>query len=82
MKKPQLLRVVEAYKTIHRVEKFTEQLYMKTKFNHIAVHKNNMRDREARSVTKEGVKYLRALLDDAKLRKELQKELTGEGRHE
>ncbi|WP_446470608.1 hypothetical protein [Xenorhabdus stockiae] len=55
---------------------------MKTKFNHIAVHKNNMRDREARSVTKEGVKRLRALLDDAKLRKELRKEQTGDDRHE
>ncbi|PHM52514.1 hypothetical protein Xekk_03191 [Xenorhabdus sp. KK7.4] len=55
---------------------------MKTKFNHIAVHKNNMRDREARSVTKEGVKHLRALLDDAKLRKELRKELVGDDRHE
>ncbi|QTL40573.1 hypothetical protein ACNFJN_04520 [Xenorhabdus budapestensis] len=55
---------------------------MKTKFNHIAVHKNNMRDQEARSVSKEGVKKLRDLLEDAKLRKEFRKELTGDDRHE
>ncbi|MCC8366579.1 MULTISPECIES: hypothetical protein [Xenorhabdus] len=55
---------------------------MKTEFNHSAVHKNNLRDKAARSVTKEGVKKLRDALEDAKLRKEHREELTGEDRHE
>ncbi|MBD2815948.1 hypothetical protein ID850_14510 [Xenorhabdus sp. Flor] len=54
---------------------------MKPKFNHSAVHKNNMRDREARSVSQEGAKKLRSLWEEAKLRKEHREELMGE-RHE
>ncbi|MBC8947270.1 hypothetical protein [Xenorhabdus indica] len=55
---------------------------MKYQFNHSAVHKNNLREREARSVSKEGVKKLRGALEDAKLRKEHREELNGVGRHE
>ncbi|MDC9591442.1 hypothetical protein PSI23_19685 [Xenorhabdus sp. XENO-10] len=55
---------------------------MKTKFNHTAVHKNNMRDRLARSVTEDGAKKLRDALEDAKLRLAHREELTGGTRHE
>ncbi|MBE8597877.1 hypothetical protein [Xenorhabdus sp. BG5] len=53
---------------------------MKTQFNHSAVHKNNMRDRLARSVTEDGAKKLREALEDAKLRLE-HHELTGGSQH-
>ncbi|BET97765.1 hypothetical protein [Xenorhabdus taiwanensis] len=55
---------------------------MKNKFNHSAVHKNNMRDRLARSITEDGAKKLRDALEDAKLRKEHREELAGDDRHE
>ncbi|WP_416778306.1 hypothetical protein ACNFJN_08915 [Xenorhabdus budapestensis] len=55
---------------------------MKNRFNHSDVHKNNLRDREARSVSKEGVKKLRGALEEAKLRKEHREELIGVECHE
>ncbi|WP_237388016.1 hypothetical protein [Xenorhabdus sp. Sc-CR9] len=55
---------------------------MKTKFNHSAVHKNNARDRVARSVSEQGGKTLRDMLEDAKLRLEHREELTGGKRDE
>ncbi|MDC9607247.1 hypothetical protein [Xenorhabdus griffiniae] len=54
---------------------------MKNKFNHSAVHKNNMRDRLARSVTEDGAKKLREALEDARLRLEHREDLTGGKRH-
>ncbi|MBE8596827.1 hypothetical protein [Xenorhabdus sp. BG5] len=54
---------------------------MKTQFNHSAVHKNNMRDRLARSVTEDGAKKLRDALEDARLRLGHSEELTGGKRH-
>ncbi|WP_319940306.1 hypothetical protein [Xenorhabdus littoralis] len=55
---------------------------MKTKFNPSAVHKNNARDREARSVSEQGSKKLRDILEDAKLRLDHREELIGGKRDE
>jgi hypothetical protein len=55
---------------------------MKNKFNPSAVHKNNLRDQEARSVSKEGAKQLRDILEEAKAQKEHREELTGGKRDE
>ncbi|SPY78200.1 Uncharacterised protein [Providencia rustigianii] len=41
------------------------------------VHKNIMRERVNRSVTRQGAKALRAIFEDAKLRLEHRQELTG-----
>jgi hypothetical protein len=54
---------------------------MKTKFIYSGVHKNNLRDQEARSVTLNGATKLRGMFEEAKLRKEYQEELKGD-RHE
>lgn len=43
---------------------------MKQRFNHSAVHKNNARNRFNRLVTQNGVKCLREMLEDAKIRTE------------
>ncbi|HEK2869577.1 TPA: hypothetical protein SMT93_003755 [Proteus mirabilis] len=50
---------------------------MKQRFNHSAVHKNNARVREYRLVTQEGVKCLRAMLEDAKIRTEHRQQVLG-----
>lgn len=55
---------------------------MKQRFNYSAVHKNIMREREARAVTEQGAKALRAAFDDAKLRLEHRQEITGGKWHE
>ncbi len=51
---------------------------MKQRFNHSAVHKNNARVREYRLVTQDGVKCLRAMLEDAKLRTEHRQQVLGD----
>ncbi len=46
-------------------------------FNRHEVHKNNARVREYRLVTQDGVKCLRAMLEDAKLRTEHRQQVLG-----
>lgn len=55
---------------------------MKNQFYCSAVHKNILRDSVNRSFTALGIKKLREALEDAKLRLEHRREITGGDSHE
>lgn len=55
---------------------------MKQQFNYIGVHKNNERVRASRSVTEQGAKCLREILENEKLRLAHRQELIGGKPHE
>ena len=50
---------------------------MKQRFNYIGVHKNNTRDQVNRTVTEKGIKCLRQMLEEARVRTEHREELLG-----
>lgn len=50
---------------------------MKQRFNYSAVHKNNARDRFNRTVTEQGIKCIRQMFEEAKVRTEHREELLG-----
>lgn len=50
---------------------------MKQQFNYIGVHKNNTRDQVSRTVTEKGMKCLRRMLEEARVRNENREELLG-----
>ena len=50
---------------------------MKQRFNHSAVHKNNARNRFNRLVTQDGIRCLREILEDAKIRTEHRQQVLG-----